>query len=194
MRLPGGDFLPPGPRGGFLFSFQEKWGILLVFFQKGLSDMAQKIFDHFEEILGSLILMVMAVITFANVITRYFIFQALAFTEEVTINLFVWLVMLGTAIAFKKGTNLSMTFIYDLLPRKGKKACFFIGTIMSLVFFALLAYLGYLEVVDEIDLEVTTESLAIPVYYYTIALPVFSVLIFVRIVQAALATIRRNEY
>ena len=36
--------------------------------------------------------------------------------------------------------------------------------------------------------------LAIPVYYYTIALPVFSVLIFVRIVQAALATIRRNEY
>ena len=156
--------------------------------------MAKKIFDNFEEILGSLILMVMAVITFANVITRYFIMRALAFTEEITINFFVWLVMLGTAIAFKKGSNLSMTLLYDLLPKRGRKLCFILGTALSLVFFGLLAWLGYIEVMDEIDLNVTTESLDIPVYYYTIALPVFSVLIFVRIAQAALATIRRNEY
>jgi TRAP-type C4-dicarboxylate transport system permease small subunit len=136
----------------------------------------------------------MAVITFANVVTRYFIFYALAFTEEVTINLFVWLVMLGTAIAFKKGANLSMTFLYDKLPLKGKKFCFYASAGMSLVFFALLAYLGSIQVMDEIDLSVTSSSLAIPVYYYTIALPVFSALIFIRILQASLATIRKNEF
>lgn len=156
--------------------------------------MAKKFFNHFEEILGSVILMVMAVITFANVITRYFIFRALAFTEEVTINLFVWLVMLGTAIAFKKGTNLSMTLLYEALPKGGKKACFYFATALSLFFFGLLAYLGYIEVMDEIDLGVITESLAIPVYVYTIALPVFSVLIVIRILQAAAETVRRNEY
>jgi len=136
----------------------------------------------------------MAVITFANVVTRYFIFYALAFTEEVTINLFVWLVMLGTAIAFKKGANLSMTFLYDKLPRTGRKFCFYAAAGMSLVFFALLAYLGYVQVMDEIDLSVTSPSLAIPVYYYTIALPVFSVLIFIRILQATMETLRKNEF
>ncbi len=156
--------------------------------------MVKKIFDNFEEILGSVILLVMAVITFANVVTRYFIFYALAFTEEVTINLFVWLVMLGTAIAFKKGANLSMTFLYDKLPRTGRKFCFYTAAGMSLVFFALLAYLGYVQVMDEIDLSVTSPSLAIPVYYYTIALPVFSALIFIRILQATMETLRKNEF
>ncbi len=156
--------------------------------------MTKKILDHFEEILGSIILLVMAVITFANVITRYFIFHALSFTEEVTINMFVWLVMLGTAIAFKQNSHLSMTFIYDRFPPKWRKGFFFFSTGLSLLFFGLLAYLGYLEVRDEIDLGVTTESLAIPVYYYTIALPVFSVLICFRIAQSALETIRAGKF
>ena len=156
--------------------------------------MMKKILDHFEEILGSIILMVMAVITFANVITRYFIFHALSFTEEVTINMFVWLVMLGTAIAFKKNAHLSMTFIYDRFPPKWRKSFFFFSTFLSFGFFALLAYLGYIEVCDEIDLGVTTESLAIPVCYYTIAVPVFSILICIRIAQSALKTIRAGKY
>ena len=156
--------------------------------------MVKKLFDNFEELLGSLILIVMAVVTFANVSTRYFIFYALSFTEEITIYLFVWLVMLGTAIAFKKGANLSMTFLYDKLPRKGKKFCFYVSAGMSLVFFGLLAYLGYVQVMDEIDLAVTSPSLAIPIYYYTIALPVFSALIFIRVLQATMETLRKNEF
>ncbi|NLM71789.1 MAG: TRAP transporter small permease, partial [Synergistaceae bacterium] len=131
---------------------------------------------------------------FANVVTRYFIFYALAFTEEVTINLFVWLVMLGTAIAFKKGANLSMTFVYDKLPARGRKLCFFSSTALSLAFFALLAYLGYVQVSDEIALSVTSPSLALPVWWYTISLPVFSALIFIRILQAAIETVRSDGF
>lgn len=156
--------------------------------------MIKKVFDNFEELLGSVILAVMAVITFANVITRYFIYYALAFTEEVTINLFVWLVMLGTAIAFKKGANLSMTFVYDKLPIRCRRCCFYTTTAMSLAFFALLCYLGYVQVSDEIALSVTSSSLAIPVWWYTISLPVFSALIIVRILQAAVETVRRDDF
>ena len=47
---------------------------------------------------------------------------------------------------------------------------------------------------DEIDLAVTSSSLARPIYYYTVALPVFSALIFIRILQASLATIHTNEF
>ncbi len=180
-RLPRAPRLRPGAGGPF-------------FDQKGLASMIKKVFDNFEELLGSVILVVMAVITFANVVTRYFIFYALAFTEEVTINLFVWLVMLGTAIAFKKGANLSMTFVYDKLPARGRKFCFFASTALSLAFFGLLGYLGYVQVADEIALSVTSSSLAIPVWWYTISLPVFSALIFIRILQAAIETVRGDVF
>jgi TRAP-type C4-dicarboxylate transport system permease small subunit len=41
---------------------------------------------------------------------------------------------------------------------------------------------------------VTTESLAIPVYFYTVATPLVSALIVIRILEAAAATLRKNEY
>lgn len=156
--------------------------------------MLKKILDHLEEFVGSIILMVMAAITFANVITRYFIFHALSFTEEITINFFVWIVMLGISIAYRQGGNLSMTFFYDMMPLRWKKFSFYFSTVLSVVFFVLLAFLGYMEVQDEIALNVTTESLGIPVVCYTIALPVFSILIIVRILQGAAATLRKNEF
>ncbi|MBO4312747.1 MAG: TRAP transporter small permease subunit, partial [Desulfovibrio sp.] len=61
---------------------------------------------HFEELLGSIMLAVMALIAFANVIVRYCTTFSLAWTEEITINFFVWVVLLGTACAFRDNTNL----------------------------------------------------------------------------------------
>lgn len=65
---------------------------------------------------------------------------------------------------------------------------------LGTVFFVVLAYLGYLEVRDEIALSVTTESLGIPVYIYTIATPVLSVLIIIRMFQAAVKQIHAGKY
>lgn len=56
---------------------------------------------------------IMVTVAFVNVITRYFIKMSLAWTEELEVNLFVWLVLLGTALAFKKGGHLGMSFIYE---------------------------------------------------------------------------------
>ena len=46
-----------------------------------------------------------------------------------------------------------------------------------------LCYYGYCEVYDEIDLNVVSESLAIPVWLYTISIPLVSFIIMIRIVQ-----------
>ncbi len=156
--------------------------------------MVKKILDHFEEFIGSIILLVMAAITFANVITRYFIYRAISFTEEITINFFVWIVLLGISIAYRQGANLSMTFFYDLMSLRWKNSLFICQQRSRLCFFGLLAYLGYIEVMDELALDVTTESLGISVVWYTLALPVFSVLIIIRILQGAAATLRKNEF
>ena len=137
---------------------------------------------------------IMVTVAFVNVITRYFIKMSLAWTEELEVNLFVWLVLLGTALAFKKGGHLGMSFIYEKFSPKYRKVLFAMSIGLGTVFFAVLAYLGYLEVRDEIALSVTTESLGIPVYIYTIATPVLSVLIIIRIFQAAVKQIRAGKY
>jgi len=153
-----------------------------------------KFFDHFEEILGSILVAVMVTISFVNVITRYFIRMSLSWSEEITVNLFVWVVMLGTAIAFKKGSHLGMEFIYERFPDRIKKVLFLLSAILSIAFFVVLGWLGAIEVKDEIDLCVITESLAIPVWYYTIAIPVFSVLVIFRILQNVVTSLRDHSY
>ena len=156
--------------------------------------MVKKFFDNFEEILGSFLVAVMVTISFVNVITRYFIKMSLSWSEEITVNLFVWVILLGTAVAFKKGCHLGMSFIYDRLPAGVRKALFIISVLICLIFFSSLGWMGYLEVLDEIDLEVTTESLAIPVWYYTTAVPVFSGLVIVRILQNMVQVLRDKSY
>ena len=156
--------------------------------------MLRKIADNFEELLGAVILAIMAVITALNVITRYAVTYPLAFTEEITVSLFVWVVLLGTSMAFKKSSNLAMTFLYNLMPLSARKLCFYLGTLLSIVFFALLIWLGSRQVLEEIALDVTTDSLAIPAASYSIGVPLFSLLIIVRIIQSARKTAAENSF
>jgi len=156
--------------------------------------MLRKFCDHFEEMLGAVVLTIMAVVTFVNVVTRYVIVFPLAFTEEVTVNLFVWLVLLGASMAFRRNGHLAMGFFYNLMPRSVKKVCFYFSAACSITFFLLLAWLGSIQVMDEIELGVTSDALAISVAWYSIGVPVFSVLIIVRIVQASLKTLREGAF
>ncbi len=156
--------------------------------------MLKKICSHFEEILGSIVLAVMAVVTVANVFTRYVITYPLAFTEEITVNLFVWLVMLGASIGFRQNAHLAMSFFYDLLPHSAKKVCFYIGNALSILFFILMTWLGTVQVLEELELGVTTDALAIPAACYSVAVPLFSVLIIVRILQSTRTIAREGKY
>lgn len=156
--------------------------------------MLRNICDHFEELLGSLVLLIMAVVTFVNVITRYLIIYPLAFTEEVTVSLFVWLVLLGASIGFRHNAHLAMTFFYDKLPLSMKKVCFYISIALSISFFLLLTWLGSVQVMEEIELGVTTDALAISAAWYSAGVPLFSVLIIARIIQASRKIMRERAF
>ena len=156
--------------------------------------MLKKLFDHFEEALGALVMAIMVTLTFANVVTRYVIVYPLAFTEEITISMFVWATLLGMSIAFRQNAHLAVTVFYDLGSPFLRKCFYFFATGMSFIFFVLLTWLGSTQVLDEMELGVTTDSLALPAWIYSSAIPVFSVLILIRIIQSAHATIRNGEY
>ncbi len=147
--------------------------------------MLRFIVSNFEEVLGSLLLAAMAVIAFTNVIVRYCTTFSFAWSEEMTVNFFVWVTMLGAARAFRDGTHLSMSIVYESLPRLGRRCCYVLACLIGIIFFGALIYTGSLEVMDEYELESISESLGIPVWWYTIATPLFSALIIARMLQRA---------
>lgn len=149
---------------------------------------------HFEQILGSILLAIMATIAFINVIVRYCTSFSFAWTEEITVNFFVWITLLGTAWAFRTGQHLAMNIFYQALPRGGKTVCNVCGLLICLIFFGALVYTGTLEVLDEYELESISESLGIPVWWYTIATPLFSLLVIFRIFQHAWQTWQTGKF
>jgi C4-dicarboxylate transporter DctQ subunit len=146
--------------------------------------------DHLEEILGASLLAMMACLAFANVITRYVFQYPLAFTEELEVNALVWLTLFGTSSAFRRRRHLSMLFFQDKLPAKLRYLVHVAIVLLSTGLFASLGYLGYLQLMDERFLEITSESLNLPQWLYTICIPVGCLMIVFRIIQAAVVDLR----
>ncbi len=106
----------------------------------------------------------MACIAFINIIIRYCTNLSFSASEELTVNFFVWIVLLGTSIAFRESSNFTMNLLYSITHGWLRKTLYFFGVLCSLAFFAMLVYLGAIEVIDEIELNVSSESLDIPVW------------------------------
>lgn len=147
--------------------------------------------DRLEEGTCVLLLAVMTVVAFINVITRYVIHFSLAFTEELVVSLFVWLTLLGTAIAFREGSHLGFSFLVDRAPRPVQRLSIWSGAALGVCLFGLLVYFGLGQIRTERLLGATSEALAIPQWWYTAGIPVFGLLVIVRILQGAVRADRK---
>ncbi len=148
--------------------------------------------EHFEEVLGALLLSAMACLAFANVVTRYLFHLPLAFTEELEVNSLVWLTMLGTSAAFRKGSHLRMLFFYEKFSPLVRNIIDQLVSLLAFGLFATLGYLGYQQLLDERLLEITSESLNFPQWIYTVCIPVGCGMILIRIVQASILAWRKG--
>ena len=147
---------------------------------------------HLEEMLGATLLLVLAVLAFANVITRYVFEYPLAFTEEIEVNALVWLTLFGTASAFRRRRHLRMLFFQDNFSEKARQILNIVIALIGAGLFTVLGYLGYKQVVDERFLEITSESLNYPQWIYTVCIPIGCMLIVFRIVEAAISEMRKK--
>ena len=71
---------------------------------------------RFEELLGALLLAVMVSVAFINVVVRYCTNLSFSASEELTVNFFVWVVLLGASRSFREGSNFSMSLLYAACP------------------------------------------------------------------------------
>ena len=139
--------------------------------------------NNFEEVCGAFLLFSMALLAFINVLTRYFIKYSFASTEELEVASLVFLTMLGSSAAFKRNLHLKLMYLENKASPKYKFFLNVFGLLLSFLLFATIGYLSYFHIIDEIDLNITTEALNIPEWIYVLAIPLGSLLINIRIIQ-----------
>ena len=138
--------------------------------------------------------MAMAAIAFINVLSRYFFHFSFGATEELTINLFVWMTVVGTGIAFERGAQLGMVTFFNMFPMRMQQAVVVFSAALSAGLFVLVSIYMIQAIADELTLfHASSAALGIPVWIYYIGVPVFSVFVFRGVYRGAIARLAELE-
>jgi TRAP-type C4-dicarboxylate transport system permease small subunit len=139
--------------------------------------------DHW---IAAVLMFTMASIAFINVLSRYLFHFSFASTEEITINMFVWLTVVGSGIAFERGGQLGMVTLYNAFPLRLKKWATLFSSALSALLFILVDIYMIQAIYEELTLfQATSAALGIPVWIYYIGVPVFSIFVFTGIYRDA---------
>jgi TRAP-type C4-dicarboxylate transport system permease small subunit len=133
-----------------------------------------------EDVLVAAAMAAMALITAANVVTRYLTDISLAFTEEYSVVLMVLVALLGTAIATASGRHIRIGYFVELLSPGGQRAAEMAGLALTILCFGILIWYGYRLAYDEYRFEVLSNGLGHPNWWYTGWLPVLSAVVVLR--------------
>lgn len=90
------------------------------------------------EVLIVACLALMALLVFGNVVLRYGFNSGIAFSEEVSRLLFVWLVFLGTVLASREHAHLGVDSLVRRLPKPARQACVLVSGVLMIVMCGLL--------------------------------------------------------
>lgn len=129
----------------------------------------------------------LCLLTMANVLVRYFTDISFAFTEEISVALMVVMTLIGASHAFATNHHIAITFFVDRKPQFQAFIRRF-AALCSLIMFGLLTWYGVFMAWDDFDFEVTSPSLGVPQWIYTVWLPALSLVIVLRL----LAVLRRG--
>ncbi|MCY9852058.1 TRAP transporter small permease [Vibrio mediterranei] len=101
------------------------------------------IFKQLER-LCIIILVALVILCFWQVFSRYGLNNPSTFTEELLRSFLVWMVMLGSALAFKTREHLALVFIFEKLsPKAGKKLRIINDCIVLFFTLFVMVYGGY---------------------------------------------------
>ncbi len=141
-----------------------------------------------EDWLTVIIMALLALITFANVLVRYFTDASFAWTEEVSIFLMIMLAMVAGSAAVARNRHIRIEFFADSGPPRRQRALAIFGAALVALLFTLIALLSTRLVWDDIQYSETSPGIGIPQWWYTIWMPIVCVVIALR----AIGVMRRG--
>jgi tripartite ATP-independent transporter DctM subunit len=118
----------------------------------------------------------------SGVVSRYVFHHPIIWSDELASTLFLWLAMLGSAMALHRSEHMRMTAFVGMLPPPMRLALDVVATVGGLAFLLMILPSAYDFATDEIP--VTTPAMQISDAWRAAALPVgFAVMIVVAVVR-----------
>lgn len=126
------------------------------------------------EIFVAGLMVALVVLVFAQVLVRYLTYQPLAWTEEAARYAFVWLCLLGAAVASLRGQHFVVDYAQRALPPHVYRITATATQILGIAFYALLAWAG-MKALSVVNLQ-QSPSLGIPMSVPYLSIPLGALL------------------
>jgi len=122
----------------------------------------------------ALLMMVMATVVTAQVVSRYVFGNPFTWTEELARYVFVWMSMLGMAVGVKYGSHIALDILVKKLQGTPRKVLMAVNQLFILAFTVTLTYSGFKLV--QLGTRQTSPSLGLPMEWVYIVIPVSGLL------------------
>ena len=131
-----------------------------------------KIVGKIEDYVCIITLIVMLLLTFANVLSRFVLHFSLSFTEEIVTGLFVIASLSGTSVAVRNRSHLGLDFVIGFMPEKIRKVLAAAATILALFMCGMVR--------QEIFLDQVSATMQWPEWIYGMTVPVGAAVLILR--------------
>jgi len=145
--------------------------------------------DKFEEAMVTGLLGTMIIVVFLQVFFRFVIKGSLPWSEELSRYLMVWTVFIGASIGAKVGAHIGVEAFISLFPQKLKRFCIILSGFFSVAFCIIIAVISFNVVLFLYKSGQLSPAMRIPMYWAYLAIPVGTILMSLRFIQATLNTL-----
>lgn len=134
-----------------------------------------------EGVLSALVMAALALITFANVLVRYFTEKSFAWTEEISVFLMIVLALIAGSAAFARNHHIRIEFFVDRSTPTHQRRLNQFAALLGALLFVIMAILSARLVWDDYRYEEVSPGIGLPQWWYSIWLPVISSVIAARL-------------
>lgn len=146
-----------------------------------------------EDWLTVIVMAALALITFANVLVRYFTNSSFAWTEEISVFLMIVLALVAGSAAVGRDRHIRIEFFCEAGSAARRRRLAQLGGLMVALLFALIAVLSIRTLYDDFRFEETSPGIGVPQWWYTMWLPILSVAISLRAIGLFIRRTRQPD-
>ena len=146
-----------------------------------------------EDWLTVIVMALLALITFANVLVRYFTNSSFAWTEEISIFLMIVLALVAGSAAVARDRHIRIEFFAESGSALRRRRLAQLGALLVALLFAVIAALSVRVVWDDYRFEETSPGIGVPQWWYSIWLPVLSLLVTWRAIGLFVRRTRQSD-
>lgn len=158
-----------------------------------ISDPPVKVTLKLEDWISVTLLVILALITMSNVLVRYFSNSSFAWTEEISVFLLIVLTMTAGSSAFVRNQHIRIELFANSGSSQRQYTLAMTANVVMLLFFLLLTVLSARMFYDDYQWQDTSPAIGIPSWWYTIWMPILSLLISSRLTGVILRLKRTRK-